>query len=149
MTPSTNLTYFKPDNSPFGEHSQSCFTSLNKRACRMSSCISSFCIVCKNSRKVAILHSKAFIPYRRTKRVIGSIERSIYSSFFSALDFDTKLSFCIFVRITALTVPSTLTHTDPCRLRIQNLQKSNRSQLQFSVNCAIMGTRRSVLISCG
>ena len=28
-------------------------------------------------------------------------------------------------------------------------KKSNRSRLQFSVNCAIMGTRRSVLISCG
>ena len=113
MTPSTNLTCVNPDNSPLGEHSQSCFTSLNRRACRMSSCISSFCIVCKNSRKVAILHSKAGIPYRRTYRRIGSIERSIYSSFFSALDFGTKLSFCIFARITALTVPSTLTHTDP------------------------------------
>ena len=41
------------------------------------------------------------------------MDRSIYSSFFSARDFDTKLSFCIFARITALTVPSTLTYTDP------------------------------------
>ena len=78
------------------------------------------------------------------------MDRSIYSSFFSARDFDTKLSFCIFARITALTVPSTLTHTDPLpTTHTKSAKKQPFPVAIFRQLCYNGHASQCVLISCG